>query len=71
GATEDTVEAAVRGGRLRVEARREKAVPDGFEYRREGRPLFLDADLPLPPDAGGVGAVTVERGVLEVTVEKE
>lgn len=71
GATGDDVEVVAEDGRLRVEAYREKAVPRGFEYRREERPVFLDADLPLPPDAGQVRSVTVENGVLEVTLERE
>ena len=54
-----------------VEARREKAVPEGFWFRDERRDLFLDADVPLPPDAVGAEATArLESGVLEVTIPK-
>ena len=71
GATAETVEVFAEDGRLIVEARREKATPEGFSYVREDRPLFLDAELPLPPDADGAAAeADMERGVLEVTLPK-
>jgi HSP20 family molecular chaperone IbpA len=70
GTTEETVDVAVEGGRLVIEARRRKAVPEGFSYRREGRPLFLDVELPLPPDVEGVAATSVDRGVLEIRLGK-
>lgn len=71
GATSETTDLRVEGGRLHVEARREKAVDDGFRYVREDRPLFLDADVPLPPDAEGDGAdASMHRGVLEVRIPK-
>ena len=71
GATAATTELRVTDGRLHVEARREKDVPAGYRYRREERPLFVDVDLPLPPDATVAGATaTLEAGVLEVELEK-
>ena len=71
GATGDTVDVSVDGGRLRIEARREKSFPPAFSYVEEERSLFLDAELPLPPDATGEGATaTMERGVLTVTLPK-
>lgn len=71
GATAETVEARIEGGRLVLEARREKVVPREFRYLEEERSLFLDAELPLPPDATGAGAEgTVERGVLELRLPK-
>ncbi len=71
GATAETTEIRAEDGRLAIEARREKATPDGFRYVREDRPLFLDAELPLPPDAdGGDADAEMERGVLEVTLTK-
>lgn len=70
GATADTVEVVADGARLTVEARRRKAVPPEFDYRREDRPVFLDADLPLPPEASGVESVAVERGVVEIRLGK-
>lgn len=71
GATAETTEVLVEDGRIEIEGRREKGVPDGFEYVREDRPLFLDAELPLPSDADAAGAnAEVDRGVLEVSVPK-
>jgi len=71
GATAETVELSASGGRLHVEARREKDLPAEFRYVEEDRSLFLDADLPLPPDATGADATaSVERGVLEVRLPK-
>jgi len=71
GATAETTEVLAEDGRLVVEGRREKSVPDGFRYVREDRPLFLDAELPLPADADESGAdAEMDRGVLEVTIPK-
>jgi HSP20 family molecular chaperone IbpA len=71
GVTADTVDISVEKGRLVVEARREKDLPPEFRYVRENRSLFLDAELPLPPDATGSGAeATVDRGVLELRLPK-
>ena len=72
GATAETVDARVEGVRLVIEARRRKDVPEGFQYVREDRSLFLDAELPLPPDAAGSGAeATMDQGVLELRLPKE
>jgi len=72
GTTAETVDARVEGGRLVVEARREKDVPPEFRYVEEERSLFLDAELPLPPDATGAGAEgSIERGVLELRLPKQ
>ncbi|WP_049983171.1 Hsp20/alpha crystallin family protein [Halorubrum sp. BV1] len=71
GATAETTEVLAEDGRLVIEGRREKAVPDDFRYVREDRPLFLDAELPLPADADESGAdAEMDRGVLEVTIPK-
>ncbi|SFR30588.1 MULTISPECIES: Hsp20/alpha crystallin family protein [Halorubrum] len=71
GATPETTEVLVEDGRIDIEGRREKAVPDGFEYVREDRPLFLDAELPIPNDADGAGAdAEIDRGVLEISLPK-
>ncbi|QWC18778.1 Hsp20/alpha crystallin family protein [Halorubrum sp. 2020YC2] len=71
GATAETTEVLVEDGRIEIEGRREKAVPEGFEYVREDRPLFLDAELPLPNDADGGGAdAEIDRGVLEISLPK-
>ncbi|MDR9431585.1 MAG: Hsp20/alpha crystallin family protein [Natronomonas sp.] len=71
GATAETVDITVDGGRLTIEARREKAVPKGFRYVSEERDLFLDAELPLPSDATGADAEgRIERGVLTLTLPK-
>jgi HSP20 family molecular chaperone IbpA len=72
GTTPETVDARVESGKLAIEARREKDVPPEFQYVSEERSLFLDAELPLPPDATGSGAEgTVERGVLELHLPKQ
>lgn len=71
GVTPETADVTVEDGVLHVDARREKAVPSGFTYRREERSLFLDVDLPLPPDATEDGATaTLADGVLTVTLPK-
>ncbi len=71
GATAETVDVTLEGGRLRIEARKEKAVPREFSYIAEKRALFLDTDLPLPPDATGADAEgSIERGVLTLTLPK-
>jgi HSP20 family molecular chaperone IbpA len=71
GASEETVDVGITDGRLEIEARREKDVPMEFSYLQEERSLFLDADLPLPPDATGADAeATIDRGVLELRLPK-
>jgi len=72
GVTSETVEATVGDGRLQIEARREKDVPTEFRYHSEDRSLFLDVDLPIPPDATGRNAeASIDRGVLELRLPKE
>jgi HSP20 family molecular chaperone IbpA len=71
GTSAETVDLEVDRGRLRIEARREKSLPPEFRYLKEERSLFLDAELPLPPDATGAGAeATSSRGVLELRLPK-
>ena len=71
GVNADTVDVTVEDGRLRVEARRAKSVPDSFRYLTEERSLFLDAELPLPPDATGTDADgEIDRGVLRLQLPK-
>jgi HSP20 family molecular chaperone IbpA len=71
GATAESADVRVDRGRLVVKARREKDVPMAFEYVEEGRSLFRDVELPLPPDATGAGAsAEVDRGVFTVRVPK-
>jgi len=71
GATAETTEVLAEDGRIVIEGRREKGIPEGFRYVREDRPLFLDAELPLPGDADESGAdAEIDRGVLEVTIPK-
>ncbi|WP_193309368.1 Hsp20/alpha crystallin family protein [Halorubrum halophilum] len=71
GATAETTEVLAEDGRIVIEGRREKSIPEGFSYVREDRPLFLDAELPLPSDADGSDAdAEIDRGVLEVTIPK-
>ena len=71
GATAETTEVLVEDGRIDIEGRRDKGVPEGFRYVSEDRPRVLDAELPLPGDADGSGAeAEIDRGVLEVTIPK-
>jgi HSP20 family molecular chaperone IbpA len=71
GANKQTMDVGVTDGKLEIEARREKDVPMDFSYLQEERSLFLDADLPLPPDATGADAeATIDRGVLELRLPK-
>jgi HSP20 family protein len=71
GATGDSVDVAVEDGRVHIEASRGKDVPREFRYVQEERSLFLDTELPLPPDVGERGTeATVERGVLELRLPK-
>ncbi|MGM0604257.1 MAG: Hsp20/alpha crystallin family protein [Halobacteriota archaeon] len=71
GVTADTADLIAESNRLRVDARREKSIPQEFNYVRENRPLFLDAELPLPRDADGEAAsASIDRGVLEIRVPK-
>lgn len=71
GVTAETADIRTESGRLVVEARRGKSVPPEFQYLQEDRPLFLDAELPLPPDATGADAEgSIERGVLTLTLPK-
>ena len=71
GVTADGLTVSIEGGKLVIEAERAKAVPEEFEYVREDRSLFLDAELPLPPDVTESGAEgDVSRGVLELRLPK-
>jgi HSP20 family molecular chaperone IbpA len=71
GVTAETADVDVEDGRIRIEARREKEHPREFRYLQEDRSLFLDAELPMPPEATGREATaTVERGTLELRLPK-
>jgi len=71
GVSAATIDVSVVKNRLRIEARREKSLPSEFRYLTENRSLFLDAELPLPPDATGEGAeATMRKGVLELHLPK-
>ncbi|WP_138004726.1 Hsp20/alpha crystallin family protein [Halalkalirubrum salinum] len=71
GVTAETADLIAESGRIRIDARREKAVPMEFQYVEENRPLFVDAELPLPHDADGEAATaSMERGVLEIRIPK-
>ena len=71
GVTADTLEVTVEAGRLVIEGQRSKDVPREFRFVREDRSVFLDVELPLPPDATGQGAEgTVSQGVLELEIPK-
>ncbi|GGM44268.1 molecular chaperone Hsp20 [Haloarcula argentinensis] len=71
GVTAETIDVTVEGGRLRIDGQRTKDVPGKFTFVREDRSVFLDAELPLPPDTTGQGGEgTVENGVLELRLPK-
>ncbi|ACV47721.1 MULTISPECIES: Hsp20/alpha crystallin family protein [Halomicrobium] len=71
GVTADTIDVSVDGGSIVIEAQRGKDVGSEFRYVEEDRSLFLDAELPLPPDATGTGAEgTIDRGVFELRLPK-
>lgn len=71
GAASETTDVRVTDGRVRIEARRQKDVPGEFRYLEEERSLFLDATLPLLPDATGDGAeASMDRGVLTLRLPK-
>ena len=71
GVASDTVDVSVEDGRISIEARREKTIPEGYSYLEENRSLFLDAELPVPSDAAESEAdASVDRGVLELLLPK-
>lgn len=71
GATKETTTVEYDDGRLRVEASRRKDVPVEFRFVREDRAMFIDTELPVPPDANGSDATaTLENGVLEIRLPK-
>jgi len=72
GTTAETVDVTVENGHLCVEARRRKDVSREFRFLSEDRSLFLDVNVPLPPDAVGHEAeATIDRGTLEIRVPKQ
>ncbi|WP_114575441.1 Hsp20/alpha crystallin family protein [Saliphagus sp. LR7] len=71
GVSAETVDVAVEDGTVRVEARREKDLPEEYRYVEENRSLFFDASLPLPRDAAGDPEATVTDGVLEIRLPKD
>ena len=71
GVTRETVDVSVEDRQVRIEARREKDHPREFRYVTEDRSLFLDAELPLPPDAADEGvAASMDRGVLTLRIPR-
>jgi HSP20 family molecular chaperone IbpA len=71
GATSESTDVRVEGGRLLVEAFREHPDPEGFEPVDEPRAPALAFELPLPPDvAEGEADARVERGVLELRLPR-
>ncbi|GAD53554.1 HSP20 type chaperone [Halarchaeum acidiphilum MH1-52-1] len=71
GVRADALTLDVQPCRLHVDARRAKDVPDAFRYEREERALFVEFDVPLPPNATADGAAaTLGDGVLDVTIPK-
>ncbi|GAB3019402.1 Hsp20/alpha crystallin family protein [Natronobiforma cellulositropha] len=71
GVSPDSLELTVENGRISIEARREKDLSGEYRYVAENRPLFVEADLPLPDDADDEEAdATVTHGVLELRLPK-
>lgn len=71
GVSRDSLTVTASGRHLAVEGSREKDVPDEFWFREERRDIFLDVEVPIPPDANAEGATArLENGVLEVTIPK-
>jgi HSP20 family protein len=71
GVAAEDVDVRVESRSVVVDAYRRKPVPDGFDYRREDRPVFVDVELPFPPDATDEGAeASVADGVLELRLPK-
>jgi HSP20 family protein len=56
---------------LKIEAQRQKSVPEGFEYHTDARSMILEATIPMPPDANPADAsATLDRGVLTLDVPR-
>ena len=71
GATAETTEIRIETGQVTIEAHRRKDVPRTFRYEREERPVILDVDLPIPPDATSEDAsASIDRGILELRLPK-
>lgn len=71
GVDRDDTEISAVDGRIRIEAHREKGAPTGYTYLSEDRDLFVDLELPVPPDADeGEATASIERGVLELRLPK-
>ena len=71
GVSSETLDVRAEDTHLHVEARREKNLPMEFRYQREDRPLFLDTDLPLPPDVDASAADgSLDRGTLTLRLPK-
>jgi HSP20 family molecular chaperone IbpA len=71
GATAESTDVVVEGGRLLVEAFRENPEPEGFEPVEDGRAPALAFELPLPPDVvEGEADAGVERGVLRLRLPR-
>jgi HSP20 family molecular chaperone IbpA len=72
GVSSETLDVRAEETHLHVEARREKNLPMEFRYLREDRPLFLDTDLPLPPDIDVSEADgSLDRGTLTLRLPKQ
>ncbi|RQG94436.1 Hsp20/alpha crystallin family protein [Natrarchaeobius chitinivorans] len=71
GVTADALEVSAEDGHLGIEAQREKDLPGEYRYLEENRSIFFDVELPVPEDAlEGEADVSVDRGVLELTIPK-
>lgn len=71
GASAESLDVHFRDGMVHVEFTDEKPVPEGFEYRSEGRPATREFAIPVPRDCTAEDATgSVERGVLELRLPR-
>jgi HSP20 family molecular chaperone IbpA len=71
GVTADGLAIELSGSQLAIEAERAKDIPADATYVSEERALFLDTEVPLPPDVAGTDATAeIADGVLTLHLPK-
>ncbi len=71
GVAADTLDLSIDDGTISIDAHREKASVEGYDFLEENRSHVLDIELPLPADATDSGSeAVVERGVLRLMIPK-